>query len=833
MATKDQIDKLNELQELKKKGQIEESEYNKKLKETLKTMKELSEVVKEYSQHTMELAANEARVSQLMGDTLTAYEANAEVLRQFKEITGDAYQSTENLTQAQMDKIAAAGLDVDAMTAQAESAQEYKDKIDALGPAYTKALKKSKPFFEDTATKMGLLSKKGNKVVSAIAEIGGMATQKGGLKGLAKAFTETFNPLNIGISILTKVIEQTIAMAFAVDKAGAAYAKSTGFGREFDGMIGDTREKLRRFGVSAEDAQKGLVALRTSISQFNVLSLDTQTNLSDTVVGLNKLGVGVTDSASSINNLNKSLGLNEQAAADVTREIGLSGKALGITTSKMVQDFNKSLGTLSMYGDKSVDIFMNIQTMASAAGVSIDTLMGLADKFGTFSSAAQTAAKMNAILGTSFSGVNMMMMDHDEITMEVIKGLQKTGVQFQKLDKFTQQAIASQLGMSLNDARKTLGMNIAEYKRMQKVQKAQAKKEEEMQKRMKETMDVVEELKIIMQEFAINIKPLIPTIRSIAEGVANFLVSLKDISPFMLVFIGLGSSLFGVLWNIAMLGIKIKIFGKVTGSAIATLSKTVSNALVRIGAAGTKAAPGLTAAGISIWSIISAVVAVGAVVAGIILSFAYLAKVILEGIAGVAQFGVSMLGLSATLISMGATLLAVAFGIKMIVLAVAGMANPFSMTGAAVLVGVIGAIAAAALAVGYVLDRFAASSQIASDFATLITTIASTPSAIGSIFSQMSAGIDEVSAALEGASGSRVTATLENIALITTGQSGGAMADASTSVGASLGKFVSEVSKYFSGDSESNKSMTVKLDANQTKLFLRGEVAKAHVNGPE
>lgn len=52
-----------------------------------------------------------------------------------------------------------------------------------------------------------------------------MAGEEGGLKGLAKGFTEIINPLNIGISIITKVAEATIEMMFAVDKAGASLQK--------------------------------------------------------------------------------------------------------------------------------------------------------------------------------------------------------------------------------------------------------------------------------------------------------------------------------------------------------------------------------------------------------------------------------------------------------------------------------------------------------------------------------------------------------------------------------------------------------------------------------
>ena len=233
---------------------------------------------------------------------------------------------------------------------------------------------------------------------------------------------------------------------------------------------------MKRFNVEAEDVGKGLVSLRTGLSQFKNLTAETQQNLLNTVVGLEKLGVATDDSTQVLNNLTKALGMSESKAADLTREIALSGQALGMTASKITKEFNSALGTLAVYGDKSTKVFMKLASMAQVAGVEVNTLLGIANKFDTFSDSAMTAAKMNAILGTSFSGVNMMMMDHGQRVEEVIKGMQRTGKSFGQLDKFTQQAIAAQLGIKdMAQANKILGMSLGGYRKMQREQ-AQSKK---------------------------------------------------------------------------------------------------------------------------------------------------------------------------------------------------------------------------------------------------------------------------------------------------------------------------------------------------------------------
>ena len=48
---------------------------------------------------------------------------------------------------------------------------------------------------------------------------------------------------------------------------------------------------------------------------------------------------------------------------------------------------------------------------------------------------------MNAVLGTSLSGTNLLMMDEQQRVEEVIRSVQAMGTPFSQLDKYTQQLI--------------------------------------------------------------------------------------------------------------------------------------------------------------------------------------------------------------------------------------------------------------------------------------------------------------------------------------------------------------------------------------------------------
>jgi len=840
MAIKDTQKQIEELNKQFKEGKIAPEEFQKSLDKVLKTMKELAEETKKVNDQTIALAASEARLNEMFGDTLSAYEANVEILRQFNEVYGDAFQNTDNLTQAQIEQINATYGSVEAMIEIKERAQEYVDEVDKLGPAYTKALKKSKPFFEDAATKLGLLSKSGNKFVKTLSEMGSMATQPGGLKGLARGFYEAFNPLNIGISILSKVVEQTIKMMFAVDKAGAEFVKTTGFARNFDGLIASTNDRMKQFGISAEDAAKSIASLRQGLSQFDTLTGAVQQKLTTTVASLNEIGVSFEDSTQTISSLNKAFGVSADVAADVTRELAMSGDVLGKTASQITKDFNKSLSTLAVYGTRSVKIFKDIATMASTAGVSVDSLMGIANKFDTFSDSAKTAAKMNAILGTSFSGNNLMMMDHDKRIKHVIKGIQRSGVAFGKLDKFTQQAIANQLGIKdMGEAAKILSMNSREYDRMKRKQAETAKEQEELNKRMKAGMDVVTELKLIMADFAVNLEKggIIENIKSIVNGLGEFILFLKDLSPYTIAFTGIMFSLGGALLNTVMMIGKVRIVGAAAGKTIEGVGKSISKTITKVGAASAKASPGIGSLSISMGGIALVIGVAGAAVVGITLSLAHLFKTFVEGAIALQEAGVGFGFVAGSLVLFGAAIFGVSFAIK----ALAASSAALTATGPIGLAigGAIAGLGGVAFGIGALTSASRQSAQpkmdnsellksaeTLSDLSTKLQVLVDKRAEIEKTFAAIGTGLKEAEDKLT----ADIKATIANVALITTGQAAGEMTQgaAGAALSRNLGKFIDSVGAYFTGEDKKKEKVLLQLDGKATKDLLNGTIAEAH-----
>jgi NADH:ubiquinone oxidoreductase subunit 6 (subunit J) len=841
VAEKIDIDKLAEYNKLFKEGKIEKEEFNKIQEKYITQMKQLNQELEEATVATVSLAQAEAELAEMFGDTLGAYDANNEALRQAKELLEAAVSSTTELTEAQIEQIEAEYGNTEALKEAIEAMEAKKKAIDDLGPAYKKALKTSKPFFEDTATKLGLLSKKGNKFAKTLGSMFKMAGEEGGLKGLAKGFAEAFNPLNIGISIITKVVEATVKMMFAVDKAGASFTKTTGFARNFDGLIASTNERMRQFGVTADDAQKAIAGLRQGLSQFDTLGDSTQERLTDLVTGLEKIGVKGDDSIGVITSLNKSFGVSVDSATELTRELALSGDVLGKTASGITKDFRKTLGTLAVYGTKSVKIFKDIAAMAAAAGVEVDDMMGIANKFDTFADSAKTAAKMNAILGTSFSGVNMMMMDHDKRIETVIRGLQSTGNSFKNLDKFTQQAIATQLGIKdMDKANKILGMSVGEYKRLQVSQAASAKEQEALNEKMNQAMSVVDKLKVIMMDFAINMEKhgMIEKIRDLVEGFGNFI---KNISPVGLLLTGLSSAFVGLALNTAGFITKIKLIEKFGGKAIEGVSKSIGKGLNIVANASKTASPALGTLSISMGGIALIIGTVAASVALITYSLAYLFNTMIQGIVTLkkvgAGFGDVALGIFAMVGAVGAMTLAV-YGLA----AAAKLLekSPFGMVLGGILAGIMGAT----LGIGMLMtsssekakpdmdmDDMTKSAETIGDLATKLQDLRDNKEDLQETFAAIGTGLQEAKAALS----ADIQATIANLAVMTTGHAAGEMTNyasamalgAMTALLGPGGAIAAMAAGMDSGGSDGGVTK-LQLDGPATTALLSGEIAKAH-----
>ena len=203
---------------------------------------------------------------------------------------------------------------------------------------------------------------------------------------------------NLAAAALSFMYESVIAVAFSLESANAQFQRATGFAGDFKGQLTDIATAGVASGVTVEDAAKAMGSLANNFSAFNPAAEETNIQLSESITLLEKTGVSADTSAKTMDFFNQVMGETPQAAMKLTEELALAGTGIGITTSKMLSDFESVNGYLIGFGDRTTEVFLELQAQAKATGVAIGTLVAIGKKFDTFDEAAKTVGSLNAAL---------------------------------------------------------------------------------------------------------------------------------------------------------------------------------------------------------------------------------------------------------------------------------------------------------------------------------------------------------------------------------------------------------------------------------------------------
>ena len=120
---------------------------------------------------------------------------------------------------------------------------------------------------------------------------------------------------------------------------------------------------------------------------------------------------------------------------------------------------------------------------------------------------------------TQLSASELLTMKENERIETLIRSMQAQGRSFKDMDRFSQKAIASAAGITdMAEAQRIFGMSVNDYRKGLKGDAS----EEEFNQRLKDTMDIMEKLKKLGQQFAISIAPLLDGIASFIQGMLDF-----------------------------------------------------------------------------------------------------------------------------------------------------------------------------------------------------------------------------------------------------------------------------------------------------------------------
>ena len=346
-------------------------------------------------------------------------------------------------------------------------------------------------------------------------------------KGLSKVsgnMTKFVKGIGMGSIAVLAFVGYLVKMAIDVNNLSKELGASTGFGDKFNSTITAMGQSGHMAGIGFKESAAALKGLTEGLSSFNPNAEDTNAHLGMTVARLEKLGVSSAASVKSIDHMQRAMGMTAKQAADTTAQVARMGKEIGISGTKMINDFNAASGRLAIYGEGNIKVFKELAAQAKATGIEMSSLLSISEKFDKFDSAAESVGQLNAVLGTQLSTLEMINASDSEKIMLMKQEVQATVGNFDALDKHTKQYIAHAMGVKdVAEAQRLLNMSNAEYEKYQKGQKENADIQKEMADATEKLVPVMQQLKLAAMQVFMAFAPVIDLIANAITWASPFI----------------------------------------------------------------------------------------------------------------------------------------------------------------------------------------------------------------------------------------------------------------------------------------------------------------------
>jgi hypothetical protein len=304
-------------------------------------------------------------------------------------------------------------------------------------------------------------------------------------------------------------------------------------GEEFGTTLEASKNMLTGVGIFAPEAIEAMTSVKSNVMLFrkgwigaseeNRIAAETTANL---VAGLKKLGVATDDSANIVNFLTKGLGETPAMADESLRAMENMAYSLDINVGQAFKDFIATQDTLAQYGTRNEEVFYNLEAQSVATGIEVTTLAQAADKLDTFKGAAQAAQGFNAVLGKTVLSVTDLVHAEPAEKIEMLKdAFDRSGMTFESSHRRIKSIVASMLSMSVADATQLFGSK-EDYFDVSSGMNTTATEVEELEKRIKSSMNVSEKMQASMTNLGAANSKLVKQAREEAETANNFLMDL-------------------------------------------------------------------------------------------------------------------------------------------------------------------------------------------------------------------------------------------------------------------------------------------------------------------
>jgi hypothetical protein len=304
-------------------------------------------------------------------------------------------------------------------------------------------------------------------------------------------------------------------------------------GKEFGTTLESSKRMLTGVGLFAPQTIEALTSVKNNVMLFrkgwigasdsNRMAAEETTNL---IAGLKQLGVATDDSANIVNYFTKGLGKTPAMANDALKSMENMAYSLDINVGQAFKDFIATQDDLAQYGSRNEEVFYNLEAQSVATGIQVTTLSKAAAKLDTFKGAAQAAQGFNAVLGKTVLSVTDLVNAEPAEKIEMLKdAFDRSGMTFETSNRRMKSIVANMLGMGVADASKLFGSK-EDYFDISSGMNTTATEVEELEKRIKSSMNVSEKMQASMTNLGEANSRLVKLAREEAEVANNFMLDM-------------------------------------------------------------------------------------------------------------------------------------------------------------------------------------------------------------------------------------------------------------------------------------------------------------------
>jgi len=402
--------------------------------------------------------------------------------------------------------------------------KQLEKQLEKTKEGFNKGSQAAKGFVDDLAGVLGVSNDLGSSIMGSFVDASRSGeTFASTMRNVRAAMQDTFNFTNVGVSIFRKLVEATVAVATAHDKAISSFIRATGASQDYGRVMESVFMSSRQIGVSMEEAGQAVQSLYTSMAAFSTLNSTVRIQLTQQVALMNEIGISTDSAARAFDTLTKVMHRTPMEAARISQEMVNMAERIGVPPARLIQEFSQASSQLAKYGDQMTRVFMELQGAAKATGIALGDLVGIASQFDTFYGAAEAAGRLNSILGGPYlNSIALLNANEQERIRLLIQSVQLSGRSFETMNRFERQAVAAAAGINdMAQASRIFGQSLDEYDRAQRAAERGAAAQRDLAARAAEAQTVFEMMANIGYSFAIAMRPVVEVLRDVMQAVAE------------------------------------------------------------------------------------------------------------------------------------------------------------------------------------------------------------------------------------------------------------------------------------------------------------------------